>query len=356
MPVQAGSIGDLIVTTQNELGRMKFTDLVSDYQETVAMKEIIKKNKITFSSGPHVEFRVMFDHNNSARHVGLGYTATVDIPNMMTFGVVPWRHTTWNYAFERRVVNMNRSPAKIFDYVKEQRIASLASAIILFEQTLWRLAPVTDTTAPFGIPYYVVKSNTAATYANNDGFNGGTPSGYSDVAGLNTTTYDRWRNYATQYTAVTKDDLVRKMRRACVKTMFKPIVDEMPTYSTGNKYGIYTNYSVLGPFEEVLEDQNESLGSDLAPKDGQVQFRRTTVQYVPELENDTTNPVYGLNWGELGAMGLRDEWMHEETFEALPSQPAVAATHVDCTWNLLCRNRRRQWVIATDTTTPAFVA
>lgn len=348
MTIQAADIADLVTTTLNELGKMKFTDLMSDYQNTIALKRLINKKKMTFDSGPAVSFNVITDHNDSARFVGLGAVDVVDIPNVMTTGNVPWRHITWNWAIERREIAMNRSPSKIVDLTKTRRIASFGSAIIKFEYAFWRVPDVTDEVVPYGIPYYVVKSNTATT--TNNGFNGSVPSGYTTVAGLNPTTYPRWRNYAAQYTAVTKDDLIRKWRRLMHYTDFMPLVDDIPEYNTGDDYGHYSNYSVVATLEEILESQNDNLGSDVAPMDGKVMMRRVAVTPVKELDLDTTNPVYTLNWGELGTMGLRGEWMNETVIPIEAKQHTVSSTHTDCTYNLLCRNRRRQGVLATNTT------
>ena len=350
--LQGTDIADLVTTTLNELGENKFTDLMSDYQNTIALKRLIKKNKMSFDAGPQVEFRIITDDNQSARFVGLGAVDIVDIPNVMTKGVVDWRHITWNWAIERRMIAMNRSPRKIVDITKIERITALGSAIKKFENAFWRVPAVTDLVTAYGIPYYVVKSNTAAIAANNDGFNGLVPSGYTLVANLNPSTAanNRWRNYATQYTTVSKDDLIRKWRRMAMYTEFTPLVDDMPVYNLGDDYGHYTNYSVYGTCVEILESQNENLGDDIAPMEGKLKFKRGNVVFVKELDLDTTNPVYSLNWGELFTMGLRGEWMNETTIPIVPGQHTVTATHTDCTFNLLCRNRRRQGVLATNTT------
>ncbi len=349
--IQAGDLLDLTTTTLDELGELKFTDLMSDYQNTIALKRVFKKNKTTFDAGPNVRFNVITDHNNSARFVGLGEVDIVDIPNVMTTGTVPWRHITWNWAIERREIAMNRSPRKIVDLIKTRRIAAFGSAIIKFEQCLWRVPATTDAKSPYGIPYWVVKSNTATS--TNDGFNGTVPSGYTSVGGLNPTTYPRWANYATQYTNITKDDLIRKLRRAYVYTDFTPLVDDIPQYNTGDDYMLCTNYGVIGPVEELLEAQNDSLGSDVASQDGRAMFRRTPFTFVKELDLDTTNPVYGINWGEMKTMGLRGEWMNETQIPIQPGQHTVSATHTDASFNLFCRNRRRNFVIATNTTMPS---
>lgn len=348
--LQASDIADLVATTLNELGELKFTDLMSDYQNTIALKRVMKKNKMTFNAGPEVQWNIITDHNNSARFVGLGEADVVDIPNVMTTGRVPWRHITWNWAIERREIAMNRSPRQIVDLTKTRRIAALGSAIIKFEQHLWKVPAPSNNKEPYGIPYWVVKSNDPVTV--NDGFNGLAPTGYTTVGGINPATYPRWANYATQYAAITKDDLIRKMRRAYVYTDFTPLVDEIPVYNTGDDYGIYANYNTIGVLEEILEAQNENLGPDIAKFDGQLVFRRVPVVFVKELDKDTTDPVYGINWGEMKTMGLRGEWMREVAIPIQPGQHTVSAVHTDCTFNMFCRNRRRNWVLAKDTTMP----
>jgi hypothetical protein len=354
MPVQATGIADVLIHSLNQLGRLKFTDLMSDYQSTIALKRIFKKKKATIESGPEVQFNAIVATNGSARHVGLGYVAQVDIPNVLATGKMPWRHTTWNWALERRLVAMNRGDAKIIDIAQSQRIASFGDAILLFERTLWRCPTSSEFDLhPVGIPYFVVKSSTAAN-DNTGGFNGSVPSGYTLVANIDPTASatSRYKNYADAYTDVSKDDLIMKMRRAQFFTDFMPLVDDIPTYNVGDDFGIYTNYAVSARMVEILESQNESLGSDVAPMEGKAVFMRSPIVPVKELNQDTTNPVYMLNWGEIGAMGLSGEWMREQHFAATQNQPTIMTNNTDCSWNLICRNRRRQAVISNGTTMP----
>lgn len=353
MPLQATNIADVVVTSLNKLGRLKMTDQMSDYTNTIAVKRIFKTKKATIESGPEVQFNVIFDTNGSARHVPIGYTSRIDIPNVTTVGKMPWRHTTWNWALERRLVAMNSGDSKIVDIAQTQRLAGLGSGILLMERTLWSLPDATTEVDlnPVGIPYFVVKSATATS--TNDGFNGTVPSGYTVVANLNPTTYPRWANYAAPYTNISKDDLIRQMRRAHFKTDFMPLVDGIPVYNTGDDYGIYTNYATVAAIEEILESQNENLGTDVASMDGKASFKRTPLTPVKALDTDTTGVVYLLNWGELGAQALKGEWMREQHFPAELNQPTISATVTDCTWNLACRNRRRQAVLSTGTTQTA---
>ena len=351
--IQAEAMGDLIRTTQNELGEMKWTDISTDLIEHVALSKLMKANKIEFSSGPQVQWDLMVDYNHSTRAVGLYASDVTDVPDVMAQGMIPWRHVTGSWAIDRREIAMNRTPRRIIELVKTRRIASLIGMAEYMEDRIWRVPAPTDTLNFFGIPYWITKSATPATQANNNGFNGTAPAGYSSVGGVSPTTYPRWSNYTDIYTTVSKDDLVRKLRRAMTMTAFKPPAEGIPDFSTGNNYGVYTNYAVLGTLEEMLEAQNDNLGNDVASMDGKVMFRRNPVEYIPKLDDDTTDPVYGVNWGDLKIMGLRGEWLNETVIAVQPGQHTVSATHVDTSLNLISRNRRKHFVLAKAVGLPA---
>ena len=123
-----------------------------------------------------------------------------------------------------------------------------------------------------------------------------------------------------------------------------------PSTTWGCSRGLYTNYAVESVLEEILESQNENLGKDVASMDGQALLRRVPITFVKELDLDSTNPLYLVDWGELHVMGLSGWWMKETVVEKQSSQHTVSATHTDCTYNLICRNRRKQGVLATNTT------
>jgi hypothetical protein len=283
---------------------------------------------------------VMVDHSGAARNTGLYATDSVNVSDVMKQGSIGWRHSTTNYAYERREIAMNRDPARIVELLKIRRADSQISMAELMETNLWSApSSSTDEESPHGIPYWFVKNAT-------EGFNGGIPSGFSDVGGLSPTTYPRWSNWTAQYTTVSKTDLIRKWRKASVFTNFKSPT-EIPSYNTGNRYGYYSNYAVVGTLEEILEAQNENLGNDIASKDGQVVFRRNPVVWTPKLEADTQNPVYGINWGTLKPVFLKGEYMREEGPTKAPNSHTVHQVFVDCTWNMICRDRRRNFVLAT---------
>lgn len=344
--IQAGDIGDLIADTLRDLGEMKFTEIATDLQDHTAMRVLLKKDNITLDAGTAVQWNVLVNHSNSAANVGLFASDNVNVVDGMVQANVPWRHVTTNYAIERREIAMNRSPRKIVDLLKERRIMAMIALAELMEGNFWNFPSATDTTTPYGVPYYITKNAT-------EGFNGGLPTGYTTVAGLVPATYPRWNNWTYQYTTVSKDDFIRHARQAATKTYFRPPVDGIPTFNTGDKYAFFTNYAVIGQLEEACEAQNENLGNDLASRDGQVIFRRVNVMYVPKLDTDTTNPFYGINFGVFKNYILRGEWLKETAIPVTPGQHTVASQHVDCSHNLVCKDRRRNFVLATGTTYPA---
>jgi hypothetical protein len=74
------------------------------------------------------------------------------------------------------------------------------------------------------------------------------------------------------------------------------------------------------------------------------------VTWVPFLEANTANPVYGINWGSLKPAFLAGEYMREEGPTAASNQHSVFVTHVDTTLNLMCSNRRLNFVLGTGNT------
>lgn len=347
--VQQDLIKDLITTTQRELGEMKFTELVSDVQEHVAMSELLKKNRVTFDSGTAIQWNLMMGHSGAAKEVGLFEVDSLDIQDQMVTANIPWRHVTVNYAIERRELAMNREPRRLVELVKIRRADAMASLAELMESRFWgRPTNSDDVKRVYGVNYWLVHNGNAG-----DGFTGGAPSGFSSVAGLSSTTYPRWRNWSANHASTGSDmtDVIVKWREAAVKTMFKPIPNvSAPEYGSATSMGYYTNYDLLGKLETALTQQNDNLGNDLAPKDGKVIFRGVPVTYVPYLDKSAARPVYGINWGKFRPVFLSGEFMREMGPETAPNQHTTYVTFVDTTLNFLCYDRRRQFVLAANAT------
>ena len=341
MALQAGDVVDLVALTLKDLGRFKFTDLQYDLQRHVAYKELIPKHKVKFDSGYAIQRQAQMDDNGQAAWVGLMEEDQTNISDTMQSFTIPWRHIKTDMAIEERMVKMNASPAKIVDYVKTQRCAAMIGYAKAIEDAFWdKPSSSSDELLPFGVKYWIV------THAST-GFNGGNPSGFTSGAGdLSSTTYPRWSNYTAQYVDINKTDLLRKMRVASRKTDFRPPVD-VPTYAKAGKgNGYYTNNDVVTELEEVAEQQNDKLGRDVDAMGGKVLFQRNPVVWVPKLDSDTTDPVYGIDWSCFEAVFLRGEYMLQTGPQKSANRHRVIETFWDSSINFCCTNRRRQFVIS----------
>lgn len=342
MALQADGIADLIKMTQRDLGKMKWTEVATDIQDHIAFNTLWRRERINFQSGYGIQWNIQTTHSGAASHRGLYGVDNVNVGDVMQTANIPWRHANTNYAIERRELAMNRLPARIVELVKIRRADAMISKAELIEQAFWtKPTNSSDQLEPYGVDYWLVYN--AAT-----GFNGGTPSGFTDVAGLNTTTYTRHRNYTAQYTSITKADAIKKLRRAMRFTRFRtPLGANVSSYNRGDRYGLYTNDSVISSVEDIAEGQNDNLGADVAAMDDRTMIRRVRFTWVPQLEGKTGDPIYGLNWGVFRPVVLSGEWMVEDGPDKGANQHTVWQTHVDTTYNYECRNRRLNFLLAT---------
>lgn len=341
----AANFGDLVQTTLKELGRGRFTEIVTPLQDHVAMRVLLQDNKIILDSGYAIQWDVMVNPANAAFNVGLAATDNVNIIDTMTQATCDWKYTTYNYAYVGQELDMNRSPSRIVDLIRARRIGAMISMAELMEANFWGPpVSINDNLTPWGVNTWIVKNAT-------QGFNGGAPAGYTTI-GLNPTTYPNWNNWTDQYAVVSQDDLIRKLRKAAQFTKFRPPVEGIPTFDTGEDYGIYTNYGVIQPLEEQLIGQNDNIGTDVAKMDGRTLFRNVPITWVPYLERDTTNPVYGLDWGVFKTAVLKGWWLKETFVPVYPGQHTVSAMFVDCAWQPLVRNRRNNFVISNGVSYP----
>lgn len=345
MALNAEAISDLIATTLKKFEKAKWTNLTTTKQSFVALPKILKKEKVEEESGAQIEWRVQIGTSGAAQNIGLYATITPNVGNTFYTASIPWRNSTSNYSFDRREFEMNRDPSRIVNLIQGRRLDAFVDMAKLVETNFWgKPADSTDAVTPYGIKYWLVYNST-------DGFTGGDATGFTaGPGGLSSNTYSEWKNYSATYTNVTKSDLVTKWRKAATLTKFEsPVPDEEPQQGrTGSsRYGFYTNYSVLGTLETLLENQNDNLGNDLASKDGQTMFRRMPVQYVPQLDSEATNPIIGVDWNVFYPVVLKDENMREGKPRVPSNQPSVSVVDLDLTYNIKCTNRRQLFILAT---------
>ena len=338
--LQADNIADIVTTTLKKLNRLKFANIATDLQRYIFFTRLMRgKNasKAT-SSGYGCQWQVLVGGDSQAAAVGLYQTVSVNQTDVFQTASFPWRHF-WNaYTWDEREDSMNQGEEQIQRYIESKRIWALIDLADKLETQFWSApSSSSNNTDMWGLPYWVVKSAT-------QGFNGLAPTGWTSVGNLSATTYANWANYTDQYTNRSKDDLVYRMRRAAIATNFESPVDFTDIVS-GPSYEIYTNLDTKLDLERLAEQQNDQNGNDLASKDGKTMFRGIPITYVPKLDADTNEPVYGIAWGSLFIDFLMNQYLKEMPPENVPNQPAVKRRNIMLSCNVGCYDRRRNWVI-----------
>lgn len=342
MAITDQDIADLVIGTQKDLGRPDFQQIAQNLTDYELFPVWWKKDRVNFDSGIGIQKTLMNRLPDVARHVGWTEADTPSIQDLLTTLNIPWRHATTHWSYKRQEMLMNRGKSLVTNVVKARRIGALIDMVETVEAAGWTWPSSSDDdTEPYGIPYYVVKGSATP------GFNGTVASGHTTCAGVNTTTTPGYKNYTGQYDAITKADLIKKMRTMKRKTGFKSPVDS-PDYFRGKgmRYRVYVNEATLAGLEDVGESQNENLGRDIASMDGvNMAFRGHPLRYVPQLDSDTTDPVYFLDHSTWQVVALAGDFLRESDPIRDPDKHDWFTIYQDVTYNYLCVDRRRNGVL-----------
>jgi len=342
MGIAFADIDDAVLETQTKfIKKGAFLDLQTDITDHVAVREMWEGRKKSFEGGHPWRFDVQTDHNHSFRTVGMYETDGSSIADTMKEGEVPVRHVNAHYIYDQREKAFQAGGRAIVNLIKSKYIAMMISFYEGMEDLLWsKPTDSSDDKTPFGLAYWITRSTS-------EGFYGGNPSGFtSGKAGIDFDTYGRWGNWTAQYTNITKEDLIRKMRKAHRESQFRSPVSHANPDLGSMKNGIYANTDVIGLMEEILESQNMNLGNDLASKDGRTMFKSTPITYAPKLNDDSADPVYMIDWKWM-AIGVLAGWENNLTAPYMVAgKHLVRRVDLDASLNMVCTNLRRQAVIS----------
>lgn len=334
----AQTMNDIVLATQYHLGRLKFQQIAQSLTHYEVWTKWFKKDRVTFDSGQGIQRTLMTKIDSAAAaHVGYLQEDEVNIIDVLSRLQIPWRHATthWGLVYQTDVL-MNSAEALVVNVLKPRRMAALLALVELLENAAWAAPPSSDDeTEPFGLPYWVV-TNTST------GFNGGAASGHTTVGGVSMTAVPAFKNYTAQYTAVSKADLIKKMRtahRAC--RFISPITVDDYRGSAGERYRVYVNEATISDIEDVGEASNDNLGRDIASMDGTMVFRKHPIVHVPKLDENTSNPLYMIDHSTFYPVILKGDYLRESEPQKAPNQHNAYQVFVDLSYNYLCLDRRR---------------
>ena len=347
-------LGELQATTIARFERRKFTEIATDLQKFHVFPNLIlfkddkgKNVRFTFGSGDEVSFRAMLNHNGASSHVAMNAPDNPVNVDTMAEARVPWKFTTTQHGILQQAVAMNkREPEKIVDLYDAQDKASLMSLAVLMEDTFWG-PPVdsTDEITPYGAFTWFPKGT------GDGGFTGAFPSGFTTL-GLSEE-HARWKHYVGAYVDVSDDDLLRKLWIASLKCDFESPIDGIAKLQGPMQRGIYTNTTGLVSVAEAMQARNDNTGPDITKYNGGVYVQGVLVQRVPKLDADTTDPFVGIDWGTMRWYGHEDFWLKRLMIKNYPGQHLTDVFYIDSIHNLVCVNRRQNFVFAKGTTYPS---
>lgn len=339
--------GDLVELTLNDYIKDRYVNLLGDNTEYVAAPQLINKSRMEKKAGPYLEWKVRLTTANSYEHI---YPTTPDNAGMsddFQSCSVPVRKIKTHWAILQEQMDFNASPNKIIDIAKAKVDGADFDFIEGIENDFFAFPSASDNNNFRSLPYWVTKNAT-------EGFNGGIPTGYSNVADLSPTTYPRWNNWTGQYTNWTIDDGITMARTMAERTAFKPPVKAVRDLGAAGLSRVYlTNLTVKQKSENIADSRNDNLGVDLAKNDNMVLFRRAPIQYVPQLDRDTTNPFYQMNWDVFKTLVQQGWWQRKTMLKPVAGQRNMMACYYDSYMNFACFNRRVLGVLATGTSYPS---
>jgi hypothetical protein len=344
MALTPNLVDDFVNLTLPLLKRVKWTDLALEYQDYIS-SDLIDDKKVVEEGGETIKFQVKTKNTGTARNTGMYAQDITKVEDLTISAKVPWAMQTANFSYDIYEDLFQSDRETIIKELTLRDHAAMSDLAELNEENLWTAPTGTSDTRPMGIPFWVQKSIATP----DGGFNGGNPSGFTaGAAGIDATEYPRWKNWAFQYTSITAEDLVKKIKKSLAYTSFKPPVPH-PELGFGKaEYNIFTTYAVQEALERLAETRNDNLGSDVARFIGRVTVGGVPIRWVPYLTaNDSTNPLYGINWKVFRPFVKKGATMRRNPPKIGARQHTVREVHIDNWMNYICYNRRNCWVGST---------
>jgi hypothetical protein len=348
--IQAEQLDGLIKTTLPHYERERKAEAAARLTKYVGVKNLFKKKKVGYVDGYSIEWVITTDYANTATQTGLYDTIA---PSTATYNVranMPLKHTRTHASWDLREVSMNKSPARIINYVKEKVFGMDLAEIEHLENQIWNGPAVGDDESVFGIwggwlysPADAGGSNSSGVFASSS--TGGrvnlnplnAPGG---PAGVSRVTYPRTSHHYQNYSAITYDDLFSKMRNGFDEIDFEAPVDYAQLRDGNTKFGIYCTQPDARAAADECRLQNENIGTDLAYYDGKATIRGVQIMGVPKLnsidagKSTPNHPFLVIDWSQLRPFCLEGWAPYEVTEKGGGNQPVVVNKVRYWTWGI----------------------
>lgn len=343
---------DLALTTLDDLPKGEFEEMWThnDYE----FARIYEQSRRQIDSGKAITRNVRLDPGGNARYrklYDIDQPAVTDVQHQIT---VPWCQIGTNWSYDVFELKMNTGAAGFIELIKSRRNSELEAYANLFEERGWK-TPIsaTDTTHPFGVPYYLPMLDAGST---DGGFNAQTirfqdGSTSSICAGIDASAEPRWRAYADTYDMV-DGTLLKKIRRAIRLTKFKPpkLLSPAGDNEVGKHKSFYGNIDIVTELEELADARDDNNAPDDLMGKVKISTVRTTeagtfinrmpVVYIDLLDGVDHDPLYCIDWSKLQPIVFEGHWMEQSDSMSDRSQHTTLTVFLDSAHQNLCINRR----------------
>ena len=310
------------------------------------------------SGGVYKQWQLLVDGLDHTQAVGPYSQIALSDNSLTTFARQAIRHCLSYFMMDTLENDAQGGGTALVNLVKLKAQAMMESHIKRMEAWGWTCPNEGDDKTPLGFPAHVVKYDSTDATPLVGGLLGTFPVGTGGAEwtttadGISPTTYAQAANWAQKYAAISRDDLVKKMRKAANKTNFQAptamaqLIKDMPKDQFTR--AVYTNYDVVEGLADLCEAQDgDNKTKDVAFYDGKAMFRGRPIQYVPYLDADTSDPVYMLNHKSLKFLKNKArQGPLGGTKEVSTEMPTSLVRHYLWTWTTFCPQRRSQAVLS----------
>lgn len=352
MGFQPADVLDLVMFTQNDLPHQEL-EYAFEHQEFF-FTDMLEKDALKVDGGTSIQRHVIFDDAGNASYRSM---FDLDSPHIQDRGHqinVHWALIGTNASWDEfEILQQKNSKKGFIDLIQTRLDGAIISLANLIETTQITVPDsATDRKKPFTIPYFLRVLNSSGTINTGEGFNGTTVT-YGDsttgtiIAGIDSASQEKWRNYTGAYTAIDAAFL-KVARRGFIKTHFKvPILLKTPLIKKrAQKMRMVAGTDTvldLMDFVDKRDDNHtstkrESLGG-LTVEDGDlVRLNRTPVLPLDTLDSASYTPLYAFDLTKLQPVVHDGYWMNRKKPVVRHGQHTAYTTFIDGAHNILPLN------------------
>ncbi|MCA9366686.1 hypothetical protein KC887_00270 [Candidatus Kaiserbacteria bacterium] len=348
--LSANDIPDLVNLTYNTmLKKRSLVDLSLTKQRHMIHDRFFKGKKVPMKSGPKVIWKLLKTFQKNFRWTGLYEKDHVgNSANNTSHGEQYWAMCTTNYSFDTNEPDFQSdNESVLMDVVLTYELQMYNDWFENLEEAFCG-APAAPPSATnpgvlCGFPFWIQKVTTP-------GFTGGNPSGFTGGAGgIDVASVPGWSNYGDNYDAIHRDDFISKLNKAVEFCRFTPPHQYSNTVDGDPRYQFITVWSVVEGASKYLDARNDNI-RDL--RGNSPMYNGIPIERCPALDDpaspvyDTSNPFYGIDWNSMGLYFLNGREMDRKPMRPLENYHNVLVQHMDSTVQLVCKNRRSNFVLS----------